>query len=149
MVFGTFPTRHDQWRTDEAHQRTVVLAVGGDGIQQVRVVLPDSAINDAKDFLWRLHVAATDHVAQEGIIASKELLCKVYGIVIAHLDRLMNELHNVTLHPFGTSNSTKLTKQTLPASTSRGDVAIASRHYAQELFRRIPSLSGCTGCHSR
>ena len=39
IVFGTFPTRHDQRWTDEAHQRTVLLAVGGDGIQQVRVVL--------------------------------------------------------------------------------------------------------------
>ena len=85
-----------------------MLAVGADGIQQVGVVLADPAINDAKDFLWRLHVAATDHVAQEGVIASKELLCKVDGIVIAHLDCLTNGLHNLTLHPFGTSNSTML-----------------------------------------
>jgi len=126
IVFGTFSTRHDQWWTDEAHQRAVVLAEGGDGIQKIRVMLPDPAINDAKDFLWRLHVSATDHVSQEGIIASKELLCKVNGIVISHLDRLMNGLHNVTLHPFGTSNSTTPSEQTLPASSSKGEVAIES-----------------------
>lgn len=78
VIFGTFPTINDQRWADKAHQRFVVLTIGMDGIQQVRVVLPESAIDDAEYLLWRLHIAYTDYMPKEGILVSKEMVCKVY-----------------------------------------------------------------------
>ncbi len=84
VVFGTFPTIDDQRWANKAHVGSVVLAVEVDGIQQVRVVLPDPAIDDAEYLpgrtCWIPHstVAGTDHISQEGIFANKEMVCKVY-----------------------------------------------------------------------
>src|SRR5437764_3955729 len=86
IVFGTFPTINDQWWADKAHQRPMVLTIGGNGIRQVRVVLPDTAIDDTEDLFWIPCVANTaNHVSQQGIFASKKMLCKMYRISISNL----------------------------------------------------------------
>ena len=79
----------------------MVLIVGGDSIRQFRVMLPDSAIDDAKCLLWRFHVIdIANHIAKEGIFASKEMVCKVYWIAIGNLYSLMNGSHCLTIIPY-------------------------------------------------
>lgn len=79
------------------------------------MMLYDSVINDAQYLLWRLHITNTvDHISQERVFASKEMIREVYRIAVSNLYSLMNRLHNFTIHLFGNINPSMLKKHILP-----------------------------------
>ncbi len=97
VVFSAFSPTDHQRRAHQADGRAMMMAIRLNGLQQIRMVLPDAQIDDTEQLFRQL--ATLDHIAYKTIFASKELVCEVYRIVIAHLYSLVKRLHSLDSIP--------------------------------------------------